>query len=142
MQVGRWAISTRLYEGVEERPGWGGKTRRVWVTRKVAEMTQLDWVECLTQAEGNTKLAEKLFHNQTRWVVGRINPAIRSRWEMRNEWHEKKNGLEQTNGCKRPWWLDKDEHSARMSSEFGQMLETIANSTSGNPDLRAKFQVR
>jgi hypothetical protein len=142
MQVGRWAISTRLFEGVKERSTWYGKTKRVWVTKKVAEMTQLDWVECLMQAEGNTKLAEKLFHNQTRWVVGRINPATRSRWELRNEWHEKRNGLERTNGCKKPWWLDKDEHSARMSSEFGQMLEstTIADSTPGNPDLRAKFQ--
>lgn len=141
MQVGRWAISTRLYEGVEERPGWYGKMRRVWVTRKIAEMTQLDWVECLTQAEGNTKLAEKLFHNQTRWVINRINPATRGRWEARNEWHERRNGLE-VNGCKKPRWMSKEEFAEKMATPFGQYLQSTdrASSTPGNPDLRAKFQ--
>lgn len=138
MFVGRYQVAIQTVEGVEVQERFG-RLRRVWVTKKTNNLTQRTWPECLTAAEGDLRMAERYFRNQSCWVVERIAPTALPNWQQKGERKEKFVGLDADGVCKRPAWLSNEEHADRMNSEFAQLLAAEGSSSAGNPDLQKKF---
>jgi len=158
-QTGHFKVVMGIWEGFITQTKWG-KTRKIWVEKKVLNFSQLDWMECVEQAEGDFEIARSYFRNQTRWVTtfAKSRKTGTADWQgQKSEQTEKKFGF-QTNGVKRPRWMNQEEFNARMSTGFGQAISTEADlrhiaaqenwfSTKmqiglGNPDLTLKFGLR